>query len=73
MIAYSLFLIKSRLMKSFPSSEIIAKASSSKSQSQDLTFLSVSTSFSPANGESPLKLKGKILIIMHFNCSEKKI
>lgn len=53
---HSLFLIKSRLMKSLPSSETIANVSSSKSQSQALTFLSVSTSFSPAKGESPLKL-----------------
>lgn len=53
---YSLLLTSSLLMKSFPSSETPAKASSSNSQSQAFTFFNVSTSFSPAKGDSPLKL-----------------
>lgn len=53
---YSLFLISNRLMKSLPSSDTSRNASSSKSQSQALTFFNVSMSLSPANGESPLNL-----------------
>lgn len=58
---YSLFFTKSLLMKSFPSADTLAKASSSKSQSQALTFFRVSMSFSPANGDKPLNLC-KILV-----------
>ena len=46
-------------MKSLPSSETLLKASSSKSQSQERTFLSVSMSFSPANGERPDSLRAQ--------------
>lgn len=55
-MTYSLFLTNSLLMKSLPSSDTFANASSSKSQSQALTFLRVSMSFSPANGDNPLNL-----------------
>lgn len=53
---YSLFFTRSLLMKSFPSADTLANASSSKSQSQALTFFRVSMSFSPANGDKPLSL-----------------
>lgn len=56
---YSLFLTSNLLIKSFPSSETLAKASSSKSQSQAFTFFRVSISFSPANGDRPLNLNAK--------------
>ena len=56
---YSLALMRSRRMKSLPSSETLLKASSSKSQSQERTFFRVSTSFSPANGERPDSLRAQ--------------
>ena len=56
---YSLFFTSNLLIKSFPSSETLAKASSSKSQSHAFTFFRVSISFSPANGDRPLNLKAR--------------
>lgn len=47
-------------MKSFPSSETFANASSSKSQSHALTFFNVSMSLSPAKGDRPLNLNQKL-------------
>jgi len=49
----SFFLIRSLRIKSLPSSLTFLKASSSKDQSQALTFFRVSISLAPANGESP--------------------
>ena len=53
-ITYSLLLTSNLLMKSLASCDTSRNASSSKSQSQALTFLRVSISLSPANGERPL-------------------
>ena len=47
---------RSRLMKSLAMSDTEEKQSESNSQSQLLTFLSVCSSVSPANGDRPLSL-----------------
>ena len=55
-LTYSLLLCNSLRMKSLAWSDTFANASTSKSQSQALTFFNVSKSSSPANGDNPLNL-----------------
>lgn len=54
--AYLIFFFRRLLMKSLHSAEISSKASSSKSQVQEVTLASVSLSLSPMKGDRPLTL-----------------